>query len=194
MTTSPLDLLNLTHSTLKKKLLGYYFTNPDAKHYVRELALYLKVDPTNLSRELHRLEKEDIFISEKSGLQKYFSLNKNHTLYGEFKSTVFKTIGIQGSLRQMVGRFSKIETSFIYGSYAKGEEKTSSDIDLIVVGSPDRRQFTSEIRKLEDKLQREINFNIYTPEEFQKKLQEKGSFLAQVVKGKKIMLRGNLHG
>lgn len=133
-------------------------------------------------------------MSEKSGLQKYFVINKNHALYEEFKSTIFKTIGIQGSLREIIGRFSGIEIAFIYGSYAKGEEKTSSDIDLIVVGLPDRKQFTSEIRKLEDKLQREINFNIYTREEFQKKRQEKGSFLAQVVKGKKIILKGSLHG
>src|SRR3989338_8091668 len=115
MTTSPLYLLNLAHSTLKKKLLGYYFTNPEAKHYVRELAAYLNVYPTNLSRELRRLEKEGIFISEKRGLQKYFSINKNYALYEEFKSTVFKTVGVQGSLRDTVNRFPEIELAFMYG-------------------------------------------------------------------------------
>ena len=194
MTTSPLYLLNLAHSTLKQKLLGYYFTNPEAKHYVRELAAYLNVDPTNLSKELRRLEKEGIFISEKRGLQKYFSINKNHALYEEFKSTVFKTVGVQGSLREIVNQFSEIKIAFIYGSYAKRDEKSTSDVDLIVVGSPDKKQLTAEIRKLEDKIAREINFNVYARDEFSKKRQEKGGFLAQVVKGKKIMLKGNLHG
>ncbi len=194
MTTSPLSLLNLAHSTLKKKLLGYYFTNPDAKHYVRELAVHLNVDPTNLSRELRRLEKEGIFISEKQGLQKYFTINKDYALYEEFKSTVFKTVGVQGELRAIINQFSDIELAFIYGSYAKGEEGASSDIDLIMVGSADRKRLTSEITKLEDKIAREINFNVYAPDEFSKKRRESGSFLAQVIKGKKIMLRGNLHG
>jgi predicted nucleotidyltransferase len=161
MTTSPLYFPNLANSTLKKKLLGYYFTNSEAKHYVRELAAYLNVDPTNLSRELRRLEKEGIFVSEKRGLQKYFSINKHYALYDEFKSTVFKTVGVQGTLREMLNGFSDIELAFIYGSYAKNEEGMSSDIDLVIVGNPDRKRLTSEINMLESKLEREINFNVY---------------------------------
>ena len=194
MTTSPLYLLNLAKSTLKQKLLGYYFTNPEAKHYVRELAAYLNVDPTNLSRELRRLEKEGIFISEKRGLQKYFSINKNYALYDEFKSTIFKTVGVQGKLRELINEFSEIKLAFIYGSYAKGGEGASSDIDLIIVGSPDRERLTSEINKLESRLERENNFNLYGEREFASKKTEKGSFLAQVVNGKKIVLKGSLNG
>lgn len=194
MTTNSFYLPHLANSTLKKKLFGYYFTNPEACHYVRELATHLNVDPTNLSKELRRLEEEGVFISEKKGLQKYFSLNKKYALFQELKSIVFKTIGIQGALREIINQVSGIELAFIYGSYAKGDEKSTSDIDLMVVGSPDRKKFTSEIRKLEDKLEREINFNLYTSDEFSKKRKEKGSFLAQVIRGRKIMLKGSLDG
>ena len=91
--TNTLYFLDLESSTLKKKLLGYYFTNPENRYYVRELALRLSVDPTNLSKELRRLEKTGLFISHKQGNLKYFSLNSENPIYQELKSMIFKTIG-----------------------------------------------------------------------------------------------------
>ena len=107
---------------------------------------------------------------------------------------IFKTFGVQGSLQKLVEEFSEIHLAFIYGSYAVGKEKASSDIDLMIIGMPDRKRLTSRIRSLENQLQREINFNLYPPAEFKKKSREKGSFLAQVTAGKKIILKGSLHG
>ena len=140
------------------------------------------------------MEKEGLFQSRARGRLKLYRLDPKCPLYSELKQIIFKTEGAEGSLREISNRFPNIGIALIYGSYAKGEEKAASDIDLIVVGKPDRKLFTREVRKLEDKLQREINFNIYTKDEFQKKRGEKGSFLAQVLKGKKIMLKGELDG
>jgi len=39
-------------SSLRQKLLGYYFTNPSANRYLREVARILEVDPTDLLKEL----------------------------------------------------------------------------------------------------------------------------------------------
>ena len=39
-------------SDLVIKVLGYYFLNPKSRHYVRELAELLKVDPGNLSKNV----------------------------------------------------------------------------------------------------------------------------------------------
>ncbi len=185
-------ITHIISSELTRKVLTQYFTHPEEKYYIRELAAMLNVDPGNLSKELRRFEKEGLFETEQKGRVKFYLLNPKHPLYNELKQIIFKTEGVEGSLRDIVDQFSDIEIAFIYGSYAKGGEKKTSDIDLVVVGSPDRKRLTSKIRKLEDKLQREINFNIYASGEFQKKRQEKGNFLAQVIKGKKIILKGSL--
>ena len=66
-----------------------------------------------------------------------------------------------------MGRFKGISVALIYGSYAKEREKKTSDIDLIAVGKFPRNKFTREIRTLELKLGREINFTVYTQEEFE---------------------------
>ena len=153
-------------SKLRSRLLSYFFTNPEKSLYVRELGIILNEDPGNLSRELRKLELEGIFISSTKGLVKFYSLDKKHPLFNDFKNIIFKTEGIEGSLRQLVSEYAGIELAFIYGSYAKGKEKGSSDIDIVVVGSFPRDEFTRKLRMLESRLNREANFSSYTKAEF----------------------------
>ena len=184
----------LVASKLRRRLLAHYFTHPDEKYYVREVAALLHLDPGNLSKELRRLTQEGLFEEEQKGRIKFYRLNPHYSLYGEIRQIIFKTEGVEGSLRVLVNEFPEIEAAFIYGSYAQGKEKASSDIDLMVVGTPDRKRLTSKIRNLEDQLGREINFNLYPAVEFKKKSKEKGGFLAEVVAGRKILLKGTLRG
>jgi predicted nucleotidyltransferase len=161
---------------------------------VREIASLIAEDPGNLSRELRSMEKEGIFISRLKGRIKLYSLNKAYPLFGELKSIVFKTEGAEGKLKRLVLAYKDIDVAFIYGSFAKNSEKETSDIDLAVVGKFDRNKFTNELRSLESRLGREINFTSYTREEFDKKRREEGGFLSIVLAGKIILLKGGING
>lgn len=184
----------LVSSKLRRRLLAHYFTHSDEKYYVREIAALLNLDPGNLSREFRKLTEEGLFLEERKGRIKLYRLNSHYSLYQELKQIIFKTEGVEGRLKKLVSQFPEIHLAFVYGSYAEGKEKASSDVDLVLVGTPDRKLLTSRIRNLEDELHREINFNLYTRPEFMKKSKEKGNFLAQVVAHKKILLKGNLGG
>lgn len=184
----------LLTSKLRRRLLSHYFTHADERYYIREVAALLNLDPGNLSKEFRKLAKEGLFQEERKGKIKFYRLNPRYPLYNEIRQIIFKTEGVEGSLRKLVNEFPEVQLAFIYGSYAEGKEKASSDIDLVIVGTPDRKRLTSKIRNLEDQLQREINFNLYPEPEFRKKSREKGGFLAQVLAGKKIPLRDILDG
>ena len=183
-----------TNSKLRSKLLSYFFTNPEKSLYVRELGIILDLDPGNLSRELRKLEHEGIFTSYTKGQIKFYSLNKKYPLFSDLKNIIFKTEGAEGSLRQLVSEYAGIALAFIYGSYAKGKERGSSDIDIVVVGSFPRDEFTRKLRVLEAKLNREANFNSYTKAEFAKERKKAGGFLNIVIKDKVILLKGDLDG
>jgi predicted nucleotidyltransferase/predicted transcriptional regulator with HTH domain len=185
--------LEITKSRLRKKVLSYFFTNPNANLYLREISALLKEDAGNLSKELGKLEKSGIFVSSLRGNQKYFSINKGFHLYKEFKSVIFKTIGVEGSLKEVIKQIEGIEVSFIYGSFAKNKENPASDIDLFIIGNPDEDKLMEKIEELEKKLQREINYNIYPKKEFTDKKKRSDSFISNVLKSKKIMLKGNLN-
>jgi len=179
------------NSKLRRKLLTYSFTHPDESYYVRELSQLIDVDPGNLSRELKRLEDEGLYISRVKGRIKFFSLNKKYPLFEELKRIIFKTEGVQGSLRDLVQKYEGITLAFLYGSFAKKEDKKTSDIDLVVVGEFPRNSFTRDIRQLESKLNREINFTPYAEKEFTKDRKKEGGFLNLVLKDNLIVLKGN---
>ena len=184
----------ITKSRLRQKLLGYFFTNPQVSLYLREVSGILKEDAGNLSKELSRLEKDGIFSSKIRGRQKYFSLNRDYPLFQELKSVIFKTIGIEGSIKELVAKIEGIKSAFIYGSFAEDKETAVSDIDLLIIGSPDSDKLMQEIEILEQKLQRQINYNIYPEEEFKRKAKLRDSFITNVLNRPKIMIKGAIGG
>lgn len=188
------SLLTITKSRLRQSILAYFFTNPTSRHYLREIASILRVDPGNLSKEFNRLEKEGVFISEKRGNQKYFYLNENYPLYHELKSIVFKTIGVEGGLRKILDEIKEVKLAILYGSFPAKKDTANSDIDLLIIGNPDEDKLIQKIESLEKILHREINYNIYSLEEFKKRIKNKDSFIINVLKNPKIILKGKLDG
>jgi len=180
-------MLNLK-SRARRELMGYYFMNPTASHYLRELAKLLGLDPANLSRELRRLESEGIFQSERSGLQRYYRLNRKHALYRELRSIVFKTIGAAGGLREALQKVPGVEQAFLYGSFASDQADAASDIDLLIVGRPRAHVLEDSIRALERRLGREVNYTVLTPTELRKREAQKDPFLQSLWRGKIIDL------
>lgn len=188
------NFLEITKSRLRKKIFSYFFTNPAANLYLREIASILNEDAGNLSKELSKMQKEGIFICVTRGNQKYFSLNEKHPLYKELKSVIFKTIGVEGSLKKIINEIDDIKLSFIYGSFVQNKESSISDIDLLIVGRPDEDKVMEQIEALERRLQREINYNIYPEKEFKGRLRKKDSFLTNILRRPKIILKGSLNG
>jgi len=186
------DFLQLAKSVLRRKTLLYFFTNPDSRLYVREIAKIIGVDVGNLSKELLRLERDGLFVSEHRGNQKFYTLNQSYSFYSELKSIVFKTIGAAGKLESALNIIEGIQCAFIYGSFAEGVEHAQSDIDLIIIGSPDENILIDKIDILEKEIGREINYNIYPRNEFKRRKARKDSFITNVLKRKKIMLKGGI--
>ena len=87
----------------------------------------------------------------------------------------------------------QIKAAFVYGSIAKKEDTASSDIDLMLLS--DTLTFADVILALQaatEELGREVNPNIYTPQDFAKRLKEGGSFVSRVMEQPKIWLMGGL--
>ncbi len=180
----------ITKSQLRKKLLAYFFTNQESKLYLREIATVLREDAGNLSKELARLGKEGIFISNLRGNQKYFSLNKKYPLYKELEGIIFKTIGVAGTLKKALQRIDGIRFAFIFGSFAKGKQDGLSDIDLAVIGRIDEKKLLVEIETIEKLLNREINYTLYSFADWERMKKMEATFTANILDEPKIMLIG----
>jgi predicted nucleotidyltransferase len=175
-------------------LLRLFYTNPDQEYYIQEIGRILDKKPGVFQRNLYDMEKEGILRSEYRANARYFRINKDYPLHNEFKSIVFKTVGVSGSIKEILENVGPIDFSFLYGSYAKGNETSLSDIDLVIIGSPDENKIIREFEKLEGTLKREINYKLYSLKEFQEAFIHKDSFLLAILKDKKIMLIGEERG
>ena len=180
-------------SKLRKKIYAYAFTHVDEKYYVRELAALIGEDPGNLSRELRCLAEEGVFLFTEKGKEKYYYLNRKYPLFEEIKKIVFKTEGVEGSIRDLISAFSGIKICFLYGSFAVGKEDSGSDIDLAAVVSEgfDEKPFLKKLSALERKLGRDINYTLYEEYDYRSKKSEEGSFLNKVLEGRIIVLKGD---
>lgn len=148
----------------------------------------------NIRRELIKLESTGLFLSENKGNLVYYYLNKSYPLFKELKSIIFKTSGAPKMLQNTLKKFDGIDRAFIYGSFAKGEEREGSDIDLLIIGEVNEDKLIEVINNVERKLQREINYSIYGKEDFKKKKKEGNSFILDILKEKKIFLIGDENG
>jgi predicted nucleotidyltransferase len=186
-----METLFIAKSKIRQDLLALFFTNTSKSYYLRELQRMLGYSAGNIRRELLRFQKDNLFTTQKVGNLLYYRLNTTHPLFKELKSIVFKTVGVQGSIRDVLEKVGNVKFSFIYGSYAKAKETHLSDIDLIVIGNVDEDTLIKKLDTLEDKFQREINYKLYTFQEFKKVIEEKEPFILEIIRDKKIVLIGN---
>jgi len=180
-------------SRIRAKILGWLFTHSDESFFVRQIALILKEDPTNVSREMAKLEELGILRSKRTGNLKHFQTDQECPFFEELKNLVLKTSGVAGRIRASLQKLAGVQFAFIHGSYAKGEEKAESDVDLLIIGDVDMDRLDSNLGKLEKMLGRKINYVLYSMEEFKSKKDVKDGFLMDVLTGNKIMLIGAGH-
>jgi len=177
-------------SKLRQRLLSYYFTNPSARLHLRDLAQRLGIDPSNLSKELRRLEHEGLFQSEVKGRQKYFQLNRNYPLYHETRKIVARKIGAIALISQSLRKIEDIEEAYLYGSFASNQQDAASDVDILVIGKPSEEALGQATDKLERQLGREINYTILSHKELAARRAKKDAFIENVWQNKRVPLIG----
>jgi predicted nucleotidyltransferase len=175
-------------SKARQRLLAFYFTNPTARHHLRDLAVRLNIDVSNLSKELRHLEAEGLFRSDVSGRQKYFQLNRDYALFDEVRGIVTKTIGAVPLIAESLKRIKGLGKAYLYGSFARNQQDAASDIDVLVIGTPAEEILAVAVQKLERQLGREINYTVMTPMEFDARRSRKDAFLENVWHNKRVTL------
>jgi len=173
---------------IESKILALLTSQPEKEYYFSEIGRILNKKPGAFQRRINSLEKQNIIISRKIGGIKFFKINKQYPLFNEIKSIVQKTSGTEGLLRNLI-KIKGVLKVFIYGSYVKDRLRPDSDIDLIIVANPKTEDAVlNTISKAEEAIQREINYTLYSKNEFEEKLKNNNPFLEEVFSDKYITL------
>lgn len=181
----------LLGSETRVKILAKLILNSNRAFYMRELERMLNVNFLLIHRELENLKKLGLVTDERKGKIRLFKINKSSPIYPEVRGIVLKTAGIGDVMRNALGGTGKIKYALVFGSIARGDEKETSDIDLLVVGGINEEKLIPKIRSAEDKVGREINYIIWSEKEFVKRIKEKMGLLIEIEKNPIIMIAGD---
>ncbi|MDD5219589.1 MAG: helix-turn-helix domain-containing protein [Candidatus Bipolaricaulis sp.] len=185
---SPLSVTDALFSRTRSGVFRELFANRDGL-YMRELERRIGVNSRQLTRELHVLRDAGILTQTRIGNIVVYQFNPDCPIHDELQGLVRKTVGLADVLRNALEPFrEKLELAYIFGSFARGEQRSDSDVDVMIVGSVTRRELSSATRAAGDNLKREINLMVYTPDEYAMGLADNDSFIHAVHVGARINL------
>ncbi len=178
-------LLPKTRQGILAALLG----QPEKTWYVSELARRMGVPSSSLQRELQDLTTVGILKNHRQGRMAYYQANTDSPVFAELRCLILKTAGLVDVLAEALKPLvAKLRLVFVYGSIASGNEKSDSDIDLMVVGKVAPAELALPLRRARELLGRDINPTVYTPAEFDKKRNSKDTFLSQVLAKPRLLV------
>lgn len=187
----PSTLDELLTSVTRARLLTLVLTHPTEEYYLRELARRTGRSLRAVQHELPRLERLGLLLVSRRGRQKFYRANEQHPLFPELKRIVYKTAGLGDILKDALADLEGINAAFIYGSVAKGAERSGADIDLMVVGDPNSDVLNRAIRTAEKLLSREVSLTTMSPDEWRSRLSSRDAFVEDLAKTDKIFLAGD---
>ncbi|HEV2990162.1 MAG TPA: nucleotidyltransferase domain-containing protein [Candidatus Angelobacter sp.] len=186
-----IDVLNTLFPAVRQGVLSATLTRPEKWWYLSELADYLHTRPSSLQRELTALVQSGILEQRRDGRRTYFKAETRSPIFRDLRGIFEKTVGLIPTLRATLRPYDrKIACAFVYGSVARGEERATSDVDLMVIGKVGIADLVPGLGEAEKRLGREINVTNYSADEFRKKLAEGNHFLTTVLKGSLHFVKG----
>jgi len=181
----------LLFGAYRRAVLARLLLRPEESVYVRELAREIGKPAGTLVRELNALAEAGLLQRQRVGNQVRFQADPSCAIYEDLRNILKKTVGIADLLREALAPLAaRITAAFVYGSIASGEERGSSDLDVMVVGEVSFEDVVGALAPVQEALRREVNPVVFPALEFRKKA-PKDPFLKNVLSGAKIFILGS---
>lgn len=178
-------------SKTRAKLLEKLLFNPEKEYHLREISRKTNTNPSHAKKELTKLKEAKLVKKKKKGNLTLYRANKESPIYNDLRKIYIKTQRTGKTLKEKLKNYNRIKYALIYGSFAKGKEKKTSDIDLLVVGKTPEKELHRTIMKLEEETGREINYILWTENEFKEKAKKEITLLKEIAKQEIIMIKGD---
>jgi predicted nucleotidyltransferase len=183
-------LERLFTSTTRVNILEEFLLNPGNEYHIRELARIVEATPIYVQKELKNLESLGLLGSRKKGNMVLYKLRTKSPIAEDLKRIFLKTESIGQAIMKELDT-GKIKFAFIFGSFAKGVEAPTSDVDVLIVGDVNEDDVLRSISKTERRIGREINFMLWTEKEFFEKAEKKIPLIKEISKTPIIMIVGD---
>lgn len=171
-------MIQLYQKITQLKVLSWFLEHPTDKYYLRECARILKMSPMTVKRSLDFLVKQEYLIRRIEKNQIFYSANVDNIAVRYLK--------IQRNLawledRKMVEMILKemkgVSSIVLFGSYARGENDSDSDIDLLVISNSKEKPTAKAARLLE----RDVNFLNFSHQKWTKEVKTNPALYLDII-------------
>lgn len=184
-------LAEILSSKVRAEVLRLLFGLDAAELHMRELERRSGCAIGTIQTELKKLDRLGLVTGRRDGNRLYYRANREHPLYPDLRRIVIKTVGLVDVLRNALADAGEgIHVAFVFGSIARNEEKASSDIDLMVIGTLGLRRLTALLSGLDDQVGREINPHVMSEKEFARRRREGEHFVTQLLASELVFIVG----
>lgn len=136
-------LLPILRSEQQARILTMLLGDPDLELSLSELVARVRVPYASVHREIERAEAAGLIQSRRVGNTRLVRANPDSPYYAGLADVLTKSFGVPMVLAAALRPIPGIERAFIFGSWAarahgEASRRPVGDIDLLVLGEPDR--------------------------------------------------------
>jgi predicted nucleotidyltransferase len=161
-TPSP-PLLPLLRSRLQAELLTVVLLTPGQEWSLTELADRVGASVSSAQREMARAEDAGIVSSRKVGNTRLVSAAVS-PLTGPLTELLLRSFGPRQVVGEELSGLPGVEAAYLFGSWAARYEgqtgRAPADIDVLVIGQPDRDELDDAAQRAGSRLAREVNMTV----------------------------------
>src|SRR5699024_11897388 len=188
-------LLPLLRSRTQGEVAAWSMLHPDTEQSLTEIASAVDTSPATVMREVDRLLAAGLVSTRRQGNQRVVRASTDNPVYRPLADLLMVTFGPIGVLRDSLTGVPGIESAFIYGSWAARYHQqpghVPNDVDLLIVGRPDKDLLGDAMEDVERVLRREVNYRVISPEEW---ASDTGSFRTTMLSRPVVYLIGGDDG
>ncbi len=119
----------------EEKLLELFFNEPSKHWHFEEIIKTAKISRQQANKWLKRMLAEKIILRVKpDGKMPYYIANHEHSNYDSKKKICALSKLYESGFMEYFQTLEKAKTVIIFGSYARGDWHTESDIDVFIYG------------------------------------------------------------
>ncbi len=137
------------------KVLEVFFKEPTNIHFIREIGREIDLAATSTKNNINQLLKEGLIIEKKSKPFNGYVANRDNEDFIFYKKAY--NLFSLNKLKKILNEELHPKSIVLFGSYSRGEDIESSDIDLLII-SKVKKQI--ELESLEKELNRKISIMI----------------------------------
>jgi DNA-binding transcriptional ArsR family regulator len=161
MRSSAPALAPIFRSDEQMRILAQLYTGPEEELSITLLATHTGVAIATASREVARLAEHGLVRTRQLGRMRMVSPNWALPWARELRAILVQTVGVVGLLSAGLSKVAEVEEAWIFGSWAARYEGDPgpfpNDIDVLVIGDPDRGRLNRAIRTVEKDLRVQVN-------------------------------------